>query len=309
MTVTSIITKHIEEKKEVKLRSMFVAEPGCVLIACDYSQAETWIVAHLASESKMIKALKYGDIHTDTAANVILYADSMCMHKDWQENDFPWLKNKDGTYTCKYCSCTITSDGRYLGKRCNHALSYKMHEGRMVQIVNADSDKAPYVTITLMQGRTYRDRWLDWYSNVPNVWWPDVIDKLNRNNRTLITCYGRRRIFNGNWGDSLFKEATAFEPQSTVADHANGAIHPELGIRGGFLEVYRQLVERDKVIKICNQSHDSIMVQAPRESRLEIAERITKILRRPIIVNGHEFVIPVDCEMGDRWGELEKIKL
>jgi len=28
-----------------------------------------------------------------------------------------------------------------------------------------------------------------------------------------------------------------------------------------------------------------------------------------MIVNGEQFTIPVDCEVGERWGELEKVKL
>jgi len=41
----------------------------------------------------------------------------------------------------------------------------------------------------------------------------------------------------------------------------------------------------------------------------EIAPQVVAQMKRPIIVNGEECNIPVDCEVGERWGEMVKVKL
>ena len=291
---------------------MIVAPKDHVLISVDYSQAETWIVAHKAGDVKMIKSLKYGDIHVETAANVIVFPNVQCYHRDWTELDFPWKKLPDKSFRCDRCGNIITDDNRYLGKRTNHATSYQMEYARYTEIVNKDADKPPYITISLNEGRFYNQGWKNYYKLQP--WWDWIPEQLREHNRELKNAYGRRMIFNDEWGHQLFKSATAWEPQSTVGDHANGLIHPELGIRGGFVEVDRQLVDKDKCGKIINQSHDSIVFECPRTIAKEVGERIIKICRRPLVIkdiNGkeQEFTIPMDIEIGERWGELEKVKV
>lgn len=292
---------------------MIVAPKDHLLISVDFSQAETWIVAHKAGEEKMMKSLKFGDIHVETAANVILFPTSDCYHTRWDlDHGFPWKKQSDKSYICGICKCVVTDDNRYLGKRTNHATSYQMEYERYAQVVNKDADKPPYITISLHEAKYYNHGWKQYYKL--KQWWDWIPETLSINRREMKNCYGRRIILNDEWGHQLFKAATAWEPQSTVGDHANGLIHPTLGIRGGFVEVYRQLVDRDKAGKIVNQSHDSIVFEAPRTVANEVGERIIKICRRPIVMKDihgkdQEFTIPMDCEMGERWGELEKVKL
>ena len=51
-----------------KIKPMFVAHPGCTMVACDYSQAELRNMAQLSACSEMLEAYAQGaDIHTRTA--------------------------------------------------------------------------------------------------------------------------------------------------------------------------------------------------------------------------------------------------
>ena len=59
------------------------------------------------------------------------------------------------------------------------------------------------------------------------------------------------------------------------------------------------------VFKIVNQSHDSIVADVPRECVDDVKEPVKLLLQRPLVVNGEEFTIPVDTEIGEVWGELE----
>jgi len=54
-----------------RIRRAFVAEPGSVLLAADYSQIELRVLAHIADEPTLIEAFRRGeDIHASTAAMV-----------------------------------------------------------------------------------------------------------------------------------------------------------------------------------------------------------------------------------------------
>jgi len=72
----------------------------------------------------------------------------------------------------------------------------------------------------------------------------------------------------------------------------------------GFVEVDKQFVTTN-IMKIVNQSHDSIVADVPRELVDDVKEPVKLLLERPLVVNGEEFTIPVDTEIGEVWGELE----
>ena len=276
---------------------MIVAPKGKLLVAADLSQAESWIVAYLAQDLNMQYSLNHSDIHTDSAA-VLFFPDNFCQHK--------WKKEPNEDRVCIVCGCIITKVMRYIGKRYNHASSYRMKPPKAAQVINKDSDKPPYVTVTLNESKLYQERWHSRY-RVKTNWWPEIEEQLRRN-RTLTTTYGRKRTFFGNWGEELFREATANEPQSTVADHFNGALHPELRIPGGLLAIYKKLVKPYKDRKIINQSHDSALLEVPAQDGREVGLEMQTLLRRSLVIKGVEFTIPVDGEIGERYGELEALK-
>jgi len=54
-----------------RVRQAFIARPGCVLVAADYSQVELRIMAHLSEDPSLLAAFNAGqDIHRATAAEV-----------------------------------------------------------------------------------------------------------------------------------------------------------------------------------------------------------------------------------------------
>jgi DNA polymerase-1 len=53
------------------IRKAFVAPPGCVILACDYSQIELRIMAHLSGDEGLVQAFREGvDVHRATAGEV-----------------------------------------------------------------------------------------------------------------------------------------------------------------------------------------------------------------------------------------------
>lgn len=288
--------------KKISVRSMYVAPKGKKLVACDLSQAESWIVAYLAQERNMQWSLNESDIHTDSAA-ALFFPDIFCTHN--------WKKGRDESgndvWDCTLgCGTQIVKTARYIGKRYNHASAYRMKPPRAAQVINKDSDKPPFVTVTIGESKVFSERWHSRYNL--KFWWKEIEEQLN-NNRTLVTPYGRSRVFFAAWGDELFREATAYVPQSTVADHFNGMLHPELGIEGGLKIIRRNLVQPYQDRLIVNQSHDSCIIECPERDAEELCQDMMRTLKRPLVIKGVEFTIPVDGELGDRWGEMEGRKL
>lgn len=259
------------------IRSLIRAPKGKVLINCDLSQAESWIVAYLSGAEKMKEALLSGVLHETTASAI---------------HEIPVSE--------------VTKPQRYNGKQTNHATGYRMKPPKFAQIYNKNT---PNNSISIKQATMYQLAWHRLYPEVKGYWWPSIEEQLNKT-RALTTPYGFRRVFYQAWGEELFKEATAFVPQSTVAHHFNGLVQPELGIRGGLLEVKRQIVDKyPNEVRLINQAHDSAMLEVPSAISESIAAVFVSLLRRPVIVNGSEVNIPVDCEIGERWGELGKVKV
>ncbi len=269
--------------KKIPIRSMLIALKGKVLLGFDFSQAESWVVAYLAESRTMKEALLRAgtkfDIHYTTSRGMYNYPDTIEPNKD----------------------------ERYMGKKFNHSCSYGTSPQMISHVINAEAIYPPYLSITLAQAKILHERWLALYPEIPR-WWMEIQRKLD-NDRTLVTPYRRKRTFYARWNNELFKEAYAYIPQSTVGDHCLGAVQPELGIEGGVTGIHKNIVSRHNDIAIVNTSHDSVIIECPSSNAKDIGEQVYKLLKRPLIVNGEQFTIPVDAEIGERWGELEKMEM
>lgn len=266
----------------MKIRSFLIPTPGNIFIQGDLSQAESWIVAYSAKNENMIWSLNNSDIHVNTAEDF----------DDLVVGSTPLDQWKSGLWKLK----------RYTAKRCNHAFAYRMTAPRFVQVFNKDAIDMHIPAMSNKDGNTYRNKWLKRYAL--KSWWDEIEQTLGVTH-TLTTPYGRIRSFFAAWGQELFKEATAFIPQSTVADHFNGAVQPELGIEGGLLKLWSIWKDRCKFV---NQSHDSCIVDIHPSMQDDYIGDFLKYIRRPIMIKDVQFTIPASIEVGDRWGDLEEIK-
>jgi hypothetical protein len=272
---------------------MIMAPKGSCLVSFDLSQAESWIVAFLANERRMKQSLLFGDIHSDTSCGIFYPKNAECLHL--------WQKEKaTGSRICSNCGVTITDTERYLGKKNNHANSYGQSEGMLVTSINKESDKPPYITVGLSDVKPMFKAWHN-YINLSG-WWESIQRELGPR-RQLTTPYDFTRTFYGYWGKELFKEAYAFKPQSTIADHVFGAIHKDLGIPGGLLEIHRKFVAT-KYCKIINTAHDSFVLEYPSETvPNDFIAEVARCFRRPLVVRDEEFTIPCDAKWGLRYDE------
>ncbi len=274
---STVEPKSATQKRELKLRSMFVPSPGCVFVSFDLKQAESWCVAYFADEPTMKHELAHGDLHSLTASAI---------------------------YRLPQPECKADKKRRYVGKQSNHMLGYRATARRLVQAINKESDGL--VTVSNKEGADIFKTWHNLYHI--EGWWQQIEDELSTNAHTLITPYGRIRVFFAAWGNELFKQATAHKPQSTVADHTDGAVQPELGIEGGIKKVYEVYVKAG-ACSMVNQSHDSILTEIPTSLVSSVTPGIKAFMERPLVIRSETFTIPVEVEWGERWGELEELKV
>lgn len=255
---------------KLPLRSIICAPAGKSLISLDLSAAETWIVAHLANDPNMISQLATGDIHSFSARVVFE----------------------------KSLADPVSEQERYIGKKVNHSASYRTSPYKMCEFINKEGN----ITVSLHQVKQWHARWHSTF--MIRQWWNDIEERLRIQNRRLTTTYKRSRTFYGLWNDDLLKEATAYEPQSTVADHMRGRLHPELQIPGGIREIRKQITSQYPEILEIQTAHDSILLECPTSLVSEIGERCYRLLKRPLIIRDSTFTIPVDCDIyPERWGE------
>lgn len=253
---------------------MIIAPKDHLILSCDLSQAESWVVAYLANDANMKDVLLRGVLHETTARGIYnLTPDSI-----------------------------PSKEQRYGGKKTNHSTAYRISAERAAEEYNLESPDGS--TISVRQARQFQTVWHELYPRIRG-WWFDIDYTLAANHNTMVTPYGFPCTFYGILDSAMKKQATAFVPQSTVADHFNGKIQKGNEIPGGLLEFDRVA---PKEVSIVNQSHDSFLAYVPKSIVMDVYHLAKKVFYRPVIIKGEECWIPVDGEIGERWGELEKIK-
>lgn len=242
-----------------EIRRMFIPDDGKVFVYRDYSQAEARIVAYEAEEEALIALFEDPDrdVHKENAARI-------------------FRKN----------IADVTSNERYLAKRVIHASNYGMGAARLYDVVNQDAVSTG-VRITLGQARSLLDAYFMLYPKVREVFWREVEDELRRT-RTLVTPFGRKRIFFGRWEDKFLKEAYAFKPQSTIGDLCCKAV----------VNMHRtKNLSWDILVNV----HDSILVQCPIDDVPLVVPWMKEQMNIPFKIKGRVCYVPTDCKVGYNW--------
>ena len=166
------------------IRESFIPDEGKVFLACDYSQMELRIVAHLAKDKNMIEAFQNGeDIHTRTA--------SLVFGIDANE---------------------VTKDMRYRAKALNFGLIYGIGSRAFARSAGISVDEA----------KDFMDKYLVVFSGVAE--YIESAKALARERGYAETLFGRKRflpdLHSPNPGLRAFAERAAINmpAQGTAAD-------------------------------------------------------------------------------------------
>jgi len=125
-------------------------------------------------------------------------------------------------------------------------------------------------------------------------------------------------MFNGRFGEELYKEAYAHIPQSTVADRTQTAAlacFEEFGYDEDTL-CYSRFI-RNKPAYFVSENHDSLTIQAPASDWERYAKTLKGHMLQPIdfsihcsLKRNYTLTIPVDVEVAENsLADFKKVKL
>ena len=259
-------------------RRCLVARPGNIFLMVDQVSAEDWPVSALSQNTHALAELRdttdvYGR-HTRLGSlifNIPLNAKTPSEWKDSME--------------------------RYLGKKARHASNYDMKAGRM-----SDALAQEGFSFSEAQCKILLDKIEKIDPSVKSVFHKYVQDCINKT-RMLVTPFGRERQFlearPNDSNNSVFKEAYAYIPQSTVGDNTGFAL---LNLETKYPENERYIVQ---------EGHDSIVQDIPEnvETVYKTLLRTNAAFDRDITFhNGIVVKIPIEAEVGFDFQTTIKIK-
>ena len=232
-----------------KMREMFVAAPGHVLVDADYSQIELRLLAHISGDTAMQQAFLSGeDFHTVTAARVF--------HVPQDQ---------------------VTHQMRSRAKAVNFGIVYGISAFSMSQDIG----------VTVQEAKEYMDRYFATYTGVKQ-YMTDVVDKA-REQGYVETLWHRRRALpelkSSNFNMRSFGERVALNMpiQGTAADIIKLAmvrVHSRLAREGLAARLIMQV--HDELIVECPEE------EAPRvEALLQQEMQGVAELSVPLLAEAH----------------------
>lgn len=276
------LTKHGDIGQDI--RSYLIADEGYVYINIDLGQAEARVVGLLSSDYEFLKAMDYIDIHRRMAACALITG------KLNLSSEFDPIADIIGK----------NSGERFIGKKAKHATNYNMGYLEFLKQVVSDSRKMHIdIDISPYSAKQILERIHAATPNVRAIFHTDIRNCIDTQ-RALVNPFGRLRRFFNRPGESLYKEAFAFIPQSTVKDRLT-----QSGIK---------IQEKKYPIKLQGEAHDSLTYQMPIGEYLDISKEIKLIMEEEIdfancSLSRGKLIIPCEFEVGTNFNELEKLKL
>lgn len=254
------------------IKRALVAEPGCKIISCDYSQAELRTVAELADDKAMIAAFQPGapDFFDDL------------MTKIWPE-EFPTIEAYE---VFKHEQPKTAKNRRALVKSICYGSNYGRGVPAIATALEMPIDSAQYVY----------DQYMGSYAGLRD-WQKRVRHSVGRKeeNHERETKFGL--TFNplfvpdSNY-NSAQNEALAFVPQSTANDICLNAaikINEQVGQYGA---------------KLIGLVHDATYVECPEETVEECSRMMEREMSKAATLVFHRVPFVAEAEVGNNWEEV-----
>lgn len=258
-----------------KMRVMFIADPGYVLLQWDLAQVEARIVAWRARDEKLIEFFTSGqDIHRQTASVIF--------------NKSPDDINEETE--------------RYPAKRIVHASNYNMGPEKFAMIYNADVARfnLPIPMIDKLQARSWQSLYFSAFPAIRNVYQREI-SEIVRKTKKLTTPFGRECIFHDRIGPELDREAFAYYAQATNAD-----LTDEIIVRTS--KDVRTIEDFSPYNTAIHNTHDGAIYIVKNDEVKDLVNFIYKAAQIPISIEGRNLTVPIEFQVGDNWLEMEKVK-
>ena len=282
------------QNQDNKLKSMYIADDGWVLAACDNSQSESRTTAYISGDEALIETVETAkDFHSRNASlffgvpeDEIVKIVYNTVVVDGVEVQQPKL-DKDG-------KLVKDKSLRDLAKRVNHGANYNMAQYTLIQTMGkpkvleaARILKLPYTSA--WQTATYL---LEVFNQAYPKIKADFYEKVITDVRTagmLVGATGWTRVCHGKPSREKsdkkhLNEYVAHPPQSLSVMMIDDALFD-------FWIEYQ--INRNRV-RLKAQVHDEIVFQSRPENVEADLAAVSEYLRRPVEVNGKTLIIPND---------------
>lgn len=254
------------------IKRALVAEPGCKIISCDYSQAELRTVAELADDEAMIAAFQPGapDFFDDL------------MTKIWPE-EFPTIEAYEAF---KHEQPKTAKNRRALVKSVVYGLNYGRGVAAIATALEQPIEVAQHVV----------DQYLGAYPGLRD-WQARVRHSVGRkeedNERKTKFALTFNPLFvsDSNYS-STQNEALAFVPQSTANDICLNAaikINEQVGQYGA---------------KLIGLVHDATYVECPEETIEECSKMMEREMAQAATLVFNRVPFAAEAEVGNNWEEV-----
>lgn len=254
------------------IKRALVAEPGCKIISCDYSQAELRTVAELADDKAMIAAFQPGapDFFDDL------------MTKIWPE-EFPTIEAYEAF---KHEQPKTAKNRRALVKGICYGSNYGRGVPAIATALEMPIDSAQYVY----------DQYMGSYAGLRD-WQKRVRHSVGRKeeNHERETKFGLTFnplfVSDSNY-NSTQNEALAFVPQSTANDICLNAaikINEQVGQYGA---------------KLIGLVHDATYVECPEETVEECSRMMEREMSKAATLVFNRVPFVAEAEVGNNWEEV-----
>lgn len=262
-----------------RLKDIFVADPGWLIMDVDLGQGDSRGVAAIAWNwfveshgeayaGTYLDACEGEDLHTAVSRMV------------WP--DLPW-----GDDPAKWRSVAETPiyrehSYRFLAKGAGHGSNY----GAQPQTV------ATQAHVSVGEAEDFQRAYFAAFPVIRD-WQQETLRQLEET-RQLTTLWGRRRYF---WGDPQASDvrnaAIAYSPQSNTGEFINR----------GMLQLWHYRNRLDLPIRFLLQVHDSLVLMVKESEAETLVPKIMSKLKVVLpLARGREFTIPLDAKIGWNYG-------
>lgn len=263
------------------LRSVFVADPGKIMVVVDLEQVEARDVGFfcgcLFGDWDFLDNCESGDLHTNNAKLV-------WPGLGWTGDQHSDRKIADGQFYREFSFRDMAKRGGHLSNY--FGTSWTMARSLKIPVPVAEEFQARYVR---GGGIASGEQVEPAFPAIPR-WWRWTAEQLQVSHM-LVTPFGRRRHFFGRPGDdTTLREAIAFLPQSTTADRMNL----------GMWRVWAKMPE----VELLAQTYDSITFQFSQgRDSTDVIGRVLELIRVELKgPNGRSYVVPGEAKWGYNWG-------
>lgn len=281
---------------ENRLRAVFTSDPGYILINVDLEQADArnvgariWQIFYDShgpeAAGKFLDACESGDLHTTVCSMA------------WRELSWPQPWDLKAAKAVAEGPAYRHHSYRDLAKKLGHGTNFfgtpptmAMHTKLETPLI--ESFQHRYFQAFPLIGSMKKDL----EDVVASETWHGWVLRQLRDNGSITTLFGRRRIFFDRWKDpNTLRAAIAYEPQSVTGEFLDR----------GWLNLWDNMPEAQLKMPV----HDSILFQIPFEGLNELLPRALELLRVSIeLKGGRQFSIPLEAKVGWNWADSRQDK-